>query len=165
MAAALLVSCGGGGKKTIDTRAIDPGGASCGVCGMVVREMPAPRGQVVHADGHREFFCGIGDLRAYVQAPSPHGKIVAVYVETLPDGVDPSKRSTDPRPWTPADQAWFVFGAKRPGVMGLPVLAFADRVGAEKAAKALGTRAVRWADLRDTPFDQVPAAAKAAGAK
>jgi len=124
------------------------GGAECGACGMVVREQPAPRGQLVYHDGTRVFFCSLGDLVQYMQSPSPHGSVEQVYVEVLDPKADPHQPSTAPRPWEDADRAAFVLGVKRGHVMGEPVLAYASKSAAEAVAKRYGGRLVTWSAVR-----------------
>jgi len=118
-------------------RAAAIGPAECGACGMVVREQPAPRGQLVHRDGTRMFFCSLGDLIQYQQAPSPHGKAKAVFVEVQPASVDVNKVAMLPKPWISAEKAHFVLGVRRRTIMGPPVLAFATAADASAAATRL----------------------------
>jgi nitrous oxide reductase accessory protein NosL len=119
----------------------------CAACGMIVREQPSPRGQVVHHDGEHAWFCSIGDLVAYLGAPSPHGRVVEVWVETQPADVDPGANDVSERPWAQAAGAFFVLGIERERVMGAGVLAFASESDARAAAARLGGRMVRWDEL------------------
>lgn len=96
------------------------------VCGMLVREQSAPRAQLVHRDGERAFFCSIGDLLVHLSAPSPHGPARAVFVEAMRADEDPAATHTGPHPWLPAEDAAYVVGVERSGVMGAPVLVYAD---------------------------------------
>ncbi len=155
----LLLGCGSRAEQggAAPVQAVDPGGAECAVCGMVVREQPAPRGQVVHRDGTHAFVCSLGDLRAYLQTPGPRGEPVATYVEGLPDGADLHLLDTDPQPWIPAEDAHYVVGFARPSVMGLPIGSFASERGAALAASALSGHQATWDALRSTPFNELPA--------
>lgn len=119
----------------------------CAACGMFVHEQPSPRGQVVHRDGTREYFCAIADMLAYLEAPSPHGEAVGVYVEVMPADVEPSSRDTAARPWIEAAGASYVIGIER-SVMGEPVLSFANAAQARAAATRLSARALDWAALK-----------------
>ena len=150
----LAAACGGAEVETVVSfESQEPGTAECSVCGMVVAEQPAPRGQVVHRDGHHAFFCSIGDLRAYLQTPTPAGRPERVWVEVLPDGFDLDSRDTSPRAWLSAEEAVHVVGVQRGGIMGLPVLSFAD---AASAAVPAGARVTTWAALESTPFNELP---------
>jgi len=161
--AAVWLACLGGGPAAAPVTAAPSSlaHAECAVCGMVVSEQPSPRGQVVYRDGTHAHVCSIEELRALAQERSARGAPVAVYVEVLPASFDPSQTDAAPLPWSPADEARFVFGASRRGVMGEPVLSFVDPAAAHRAAAQLGTEPVDWSALRDTPFHQVPAAAGA----
>lgn len=120
------------------------------VCGMLVREQPAPRGQVVHRDGSRFFFCSLGDMLVHLGAPSSHGRAEASFVEVLEPGEDPLQVRTGPQPWVSADDAIYVVGIERPGIMGEPVLAYADRSEAERVAEQHpGARVLDQIGLRE----------------
>lgn len=157
LALALVLGCGGA-KQTSEVQAVaaDPGGAECSVCGMVVREQPSPRGQVVHRDGSHAWFCSIGDLRAYLQTPGPRGAPIATFVEAMPAGVDLYQRDPAPRPWVRAEDATYVVGFQRIGVMGKPVGAFASVDGAAASAPGVEGHLCSWEALRLTPFNDVP---------
>ncbi|HUH04234.1 MAG TPA: nitrous oxide reductase accessory protein NosL [Kofleriaceae bacterium] len=154
VAAAALVligaSCsrGGSGAAEVELHAEPIDGQECGACGMIVREQSAARAQLVHRDGTRHFFCSIGDLLAYLEAPSPHGAVRATYVETLDPNADPREFEVAPRPWVPAESAHFVTGVAKPRVMGRPVLVFETAETASAAATQYGGTVVPWRDLR-----------------
>jgi copper chaperone NosL len=112
--------------------------AECAACGMVVREQPAPRGQVVHRDGTRAFLCSLGDLAQYLRSPSPHGDVTDVFVEVLTPSSDPAQKDTSEQPWVRAADAVYVVGVAREGVMGRPVLAYRSRADAQKALAHAG---------------------------
>lgn len=120
---------------------------ACDACGMIVRDQPAPRGQLVHRDGTRAFFCAISDLAAYVGAPSPHGDPSVIYVEVMEPDTAPDDLSTDERAWSDVQDAAFVVGDFPRPVMGRPVLTFADDEIGEAAAERLGGRALTWREL------------------
>ncbi len=150
LAALGAVSCD---KKPSDahaaaaTSAAPIGIAECAACGMVVREQPAPRGQVVHRDGTRVHLCSIGDMVHYLQTPSPHGKPAKIHVEALPVDFDPTGTDTNERPWVDAEKASYVVGVERKRVMGRAVLAYAERAQAEAAAKRLSGQLKTWEEL------------------
>lgn len=120
------------------------------VCGMLVREQSAPRAQIVHRDGSRLFFCSLGDMLVYLSAPSPHGRAEAIFVEVLEPAEDPLQSHAGVHPWLAAEDAAYVVGIERPGIMGEPVLAYADRSQAERAMRGHdGARMLDIAELRD----------------
>ena len=131
-------------------------GHECAVCGMVVDEQPAPRGQVLHRGGERAFLCSLGDLRAYVQAPNPLGAPSATWVEALGADWTPDSRDASQKGWVPAGDAAYVVGFERPGVMGQPVASFGRAPDARAVAEAEGRRTVTWRQLEAAPFNTLP---------
>jgi nitrous oxide reductase accessory protein NosL len=153
-----ILACGTLTDDAATSRAVpEPIGlAECAVCGMVVGEQPSPRGQLVYRDGSHDHVCSIEELRALAQQPSARGRPTGVFVEVLPADFDPTSTSTDPLPWSDAQDAWYVFGAPRSGVMGEPVLAFPDRATASRFAEPLGSKPLPWSSLEQTPFHAIP---------
>jgi len=117
------------------------------VCGMLIREQSAPRSQVVHRDGERSFVCSIGDLLAYLAAPSPHGAPVRVLVEVLEPTQDPAESHTGPHPWIAAEEGVYVVGIERPGIMGTPVLIYRERSAAEQVVAGTSAKIMDWDGL------------------
>jgi len=117
------------------------------VCGMLVREQSAPRSQVVHRDGERAFLCSIGDLLAYLAAPSPHGAPVRVLVEVMEPTQDPAESHTGDHPWIDAEAGVYVVGIERPRVMGAAVLVYRDRAAAEAVIAGTSAKILSWSEL------------------
>jgi|GEM_PF-1003175 len=134
---------------------VDPGPVECAVCGMTVRDQPSPRGQVLHRNGEHKHFCALGDLRAYLQTPTPLGTPTAVWVEDLGPDFELLAFDVAPRPYIAADDATYVVGSARPRIMGLPILSFSDPDVANRHASGAAKTAI-WADLVTTPFNQIP---------
>lgn len=153
LALAALAGCKGDKASegaTAEHRAEVIGPHECAVCGMVVREQPAPRAQLVHRDGERAYFCSLGDLVQYLRAPSPHGKVEAVFVEVQDPAADPRETRTAERPWSAAGEATYVVGVERSGpIMGPPVLAYSSRESAAEVAREHGGEVHDWAALKD----------------
>ena len=145
----LLSACGGGGEESAAPaiQPADPELASCTLCGMVVREQPIPRAQIVHRDGTRVHLCAASELGTYLAAPSPHGKPAAVYVEVFGPDDDAATAATDPRPWLFAENAHYVVGGPERPVMGQSVLAYRSAEEARRVAAACGGTALDWAGL------------------
>lgn len=153
----LLLACGSGQQAAVVAAAPEPIAlAECAVCGMVVREQPAPRGQVLHRDGARLFTCSLGDLRAHLAAPSPHGKAEQVWVESLPADYDAAGIDSAQQSWQLAADARYVVGVQRPSVMGPPALSYATEDQAQAAAIATGGYVVSWQELRTSPINENP---------
>ncbi len=121
---------------------------TCAACGMVVREQPAPRGQVIHRDGTHSFLCSIGDLVHFLAVPSPSGKPLMVYTEVMPDDFEANIRSTSWQPWGKASELFFVTDIELTAVMGKPALTFRTREAAEKSSKKLTGKVVIFNQLR-----------------
>ena len=118
------------------------------VCGMLVRNQSAPRAQVVHRDGSRFFFCSIGDLLVHRAAPSPHGRIEATFVEVMDPSQDPLETHEGEHAWTRAEDATYVVGVKRRGIMGAPVLVYGSEADATAVVDAhAGAAALAFDDL------------------
>jgi copper chaperone NosL len=132
------------GTSTQPLTAIKLEGHACEACGMIVREQPIPRGQAIHRDGKRVFFCSLSDMLSYLQTPSPHGKAQAIYVEALEPSADPLPFATTLRPWIPAQEASFVLGVKKDRVMGTPLLSYASPADAQRWAKQHNAQALSW---------------------
>lgn len=156
VAAGTALALGGCGKDatTAEAAILAPepiATATCAACGMVVGEQPAPRGQVIYRDGHHAHACSISDLLLVSQTPSPHGAVVAVFVEAQDAAGDPIPAATEAQPQHAAEGLTYVRGAKRRGIMGTPVLAFRDGDRARKEAETLGLATSTWAELRAAP--------------
>ncbi len=122
---------------------------TCSACGMVIREQPAPRGQVIHRDGSREFMCSIDDLVQYLDVPSPSGKPRKIFAEVMPDDHKLDDMDTGPQSWAEAAGVFFVIGIDRGGVMGDPALTYRTKDAAEMAAKNFGGKVVTFDQLRE----------------
>ncbi len=155
----LLLALGCGTVAQVEPKDIAPEPidlAECAVCGMVVGEQPSPRGQLAYRDGTHAHICSIEEVRALAAAPGPRGTPVGVWVEDLPADFDWRNTSTEPLEWIDANAAWFVFGAERSLVMGVPVLTYGDSDEAYRVADALGTHPASWSDLLRTPVLEIP---------
>lgn len=145
----LCVACSRGGSSgPVDRSAHEFDGSECAACGMIVREQPSPRAQAVHRDGERAFFCSVGEALTYLGIPSPHGAIVATYVEVMAADADPATDATERRPWLAAERASYVRGVVRPRVMGEAVLTYAAREDAARAATRFGGHVATWSQLK-----------------
>lgn len=152
----VLGACDSSREGTTAQKASSPRDIStqeCAACGMVVREQPAPRGQLVHSDGSRAFFCSLGDMAQYMAAPSPHGGPETVFVEVLDPALPPSETASDARPWLDASRAFYVLGVPRSGIMGPPVLAYPTHTGASAIAEESGGYVADFSTMRARVID------------
>jgi len=148
--ASLLVACGeephADGGKPHEAALIQ--GQEGAVCGMIVRDQSAPRGQVLHRDGERAYLCSIGDLLAYLDVPSPHGKPELVLVEVMDPSEDPMEAHLGPHPWVPASEPFYVVGIPRRGIMGEPVLVYRTEEEAAQVTAGTSARTLRFDGLQ-----------------
>ncbi len=98
----------------------------CEACAMYVLEQPGPRGQLVYRDGSRRYFCSIGDLLAILTLPSPLGEPRQIWIEAMPADMVLADNNTEPQLWIKVNQAHFVVGIERRGVMGMPAVSLAS---------------------------------------
>jgi nitrous oxide reductase accessory protein NosL len=136
--------------KTSQLKAEKFAGHECAACGMIVRDQSSPRGQVVHRDGTRKYFCSVADMMTYLLAPSPHGKTKAVFVETLDPKVDPTIFSKPQRPWRDSEKSTYVLGVDKPRVMGKPILVYETTKQAKAVAEKYKGKVVGWSGLLAT---------------
>lgn len=121
-----FISCGSfvSLEKSETHVALPMGSAECSSCGMILRDQPPPRGQLIHRDGEHVFFCSIGDLIHYMETPSPHGAVQEVFIEGLSVDYDFYTNDVSELSWFPTHELAFQVGVERPGIMGVPILAF-----------------------------------------
>jgi len=134
---ALAAGCGGG-ETPSDPTEHDPiaiADQEDPVCGMLVRNQSAPRGQVRHRDGTSLAFCSLGDMLVHLEAPNRHGETTDVFVEVLRADEDPAESHTGEHPWLSADEAFYVVGVERRAIMGPPILSYADAETAAEVAR------------------------------
>jgi copper chaperone NosL len=136
------------GKAVISLEAQAIHTHACAACGMIVREEPSPRGQVIHRDGKRVFFCSLSDMLTYLETPSPHGKARMIFVEGMNPKTDPLVFSPKTEPWLAASKATYVLGVKKTRVMGVPILSYEKKADAEIWAKQYKGQVVTWEALR-----------------
>ena len=117
------------------------------VCGMLVRDQAAPRAQVIHRDGERSFVCSIGDLLVYLEAPLPHGAPSKVLVELMDPDEDPGETHSGSHAWIPAEDAVYVVGIERRGIMGPPVLTYRSHEAAQQVTEGTNARILEFEEL------------------
>jgi nitrous oxide reductase accessory protein NosL len=149
LAGGFMTACGGdkAAQDEVDLTPVAISDQEGAVCGMLVREQSAPRSQVIHRDGERSFLCSIGDLLAYLAAPSPHGAPARVLVEVLQPTQDPAESHTASHPWITAQEGVYVVGIERKLIMGAPVLIYRDRTAAEQVIAGTSAKILSWDEL------------------
>ena len=84
----------------------------------------------------------------YLDAPSPHGAASATYVEVLDESAAADVQTTDAHRWVKTEDASYVFGIEREGVMGMPVLVYDQLDAARTSASAHHGDVLSWDGLR-----------------
>jgi len=73
---------------------------------------------------------------AHLEAPSPHGAAIEIYVEAMEADEDPREIHLGEHEWIRAEDAIFRIGDERPRlIMGRAVMVYRDRATAEKAIR------------------------------
>jgi copper chaperone NosL len=137
----LLVACD---RDIGQTAALEPSDdTACAVDGMLLKDFPGPKAQIIYAEGKPDFFCDLMDLFSMMLSPEQKRKVAAAFVQ------DMGKTDWDhPRGnWIDARTAIYVAGSKKPGSMGRTFGSFSNLQDAEAFMKTEGGRIVR--------FDQV----------
>ncbi|MHC3439684.1 nitrous oxide reductase accessory protein NosL [Natrialbaceae archaeon A-gly3] len=114
--------------------------SECAVCSMITVDNPEWNAQLVHEDGHREFFCSSGCMAAYYADPEhfggPDSEIENVWVTEYGADVDEDAGGdVDAHGLIDGADAYFARVIDRDDVdgdaMGVNPIPFAQRAGAE----------------------------------
>ncbi|PAU58637.1 nitrous oxide reductase accessory protein NosL [Pseudomonas indica] len=116
----------------------------CHVCGMVISELPGPKGEAVEASGAVKKFCSVQEMFVWWLQPENRNLNVTLYVHDM-------TRSEWNRPddshLIDAKKAYYVVGSDLKGAMGVTLASFADRLAAEGMATARGGQVLRWDEI------------------
>lgn len=116
---------------------------ACAVDGMLLRPHPGPKGQIVHADGTRSFYCDVREVFEALHDPEQGHRVARAFVQPM-----------DGRAWAGHDDGWadareliYVLGSRRMGHMGPTLVPFRERPAAQEFMAGHGGRVVTAADL------------------
>ena len=84
---------------------------------------------------------------SYTDAPSAHGAVNHIFVETVDPAQDPKELLVQPRTWATAADLFYVVGVPREGVMGASVLSYTDPLAAKRVAARHSGRVLGWDEL------------------
>ncbi|MES2148440.1 MAG: nitrous oxide reductase accessory protein NosL [Pseudomonadota bacterium] len=132
--------------------ALEPGAdAACALDGMVLKDFPGPKAQILYAEGRPDYYCDLMELFAVLQAPEQKRKVAAIFVQDMAkaDWEHPSGH------WIAARGALFVVGSKKAGSMGPTFGAFSTREAAAAFVQLEGGNIVA--------FDQITPAMLSTG--
>jgi copper chaperone NosL len=136
--ALLLAAC----SRTIEPIvALEPGGdTACALDGMLLKDFPGPKAQIVYAEGKPDFFCDLMDLFSTVLVPEQKRRVAAMFVQDMgKTGWEHPQGN-----WIDAKTAIYVAGSKKLGSMGTTFGSFANMQDAQAFMKTEGGKIVRF---------------------
>jgi copper chaperone NosL len=139
--ALLLGACS---RTVLPTTALEPADdTACALDGMLLKDFPGPKAQILYAEGKPDFFCDLMDLFATVLAPEQKRHVAAMFVQDMgkTDWDHPQGN------WIDAKTALYVVGSKKAGSMGPTFGSFSDRQDAEAFMNKEGGRIVRFDEI------------------
>ncbi|MDX5432934.1 MAG: nitrous oxide reductase accessory protein NosL [Halomonas sp.] len=143
--AVLLAGC----RSDADTALAPPqpvtDGDSCHVCGMLIAELPGPKGQVyLNRDETVRKFCSTADMFAFLLQPENEQRLSHAWVHDV--AVTPWSRPADDA-FVLASEAWYVAGHDRRGAMGHTLASFKERHHAEAFSDTHGGEVLAFGDI------------------
>lgn len=112
LSALLLVACSQPVQTTV---AQEPDAdTACALDGMILKDYPGPKAQILYAEGKPDFFCDLMELFRVLLMPEQKRQISALYVQDMgkTDWAQPVGH------WIDAKKAFYVVGSKKAGSMG-----------------------------------------------
>ncbi|MDF3931114.1 nitrous oxide reductase accessory protein NosL [Pseudomonas citronellolis] len=139
----LLAGCDAGRDDVPLTPVPFASGDECHVCGMRIAAFPGPKGEAV-APGAVRKFCSTAELLGWWLQAENRQPGARLYVHDMGGG---AWDHPDDSRLVDATSAYYVIGIQRPGAMGATLASFAERVEAERLARAEGGRVLRFAEI------------------
>lgn len=118
-------------------------GDECHVCGMLIEEMPGPKGESVLPGAVRKF-CSTAELFGWWLQPENRQGQARLYVHDMSQA---DWRHPDDARLIDATRAYYVVGIQRPGGMGATLASFADEEAATRLAAEEGGRVLRFDEI------------------
>lgn len=113
------------------------------VDGMLLKDYPGPKGQIIYSDGKTDFFCDTVEMVSAVLTPEQKRPIAAVFTQDM--------GKTDWRQpvghWIDARTAFYVVGSKKPGGMGSTFGTFSIEKDAQAFAQKEGGKVLHFKDI------------------
>ncbi|HBN8344686.1 TPA: nitrous oxide reductase accessory protein NosL [Pseudomonas aeruginosa] len=126
-------------------------GDECHVCGMLIEEMPGPKGEAVLPGAVRKF-CSTAELFGWWLQPENRQGQARLYVHDMSQA---DWRHPDDARLIDATRAYYVVGIQRPGGMGATLTSFADEEAATRLAAEEGGRVLRFDEIDQTVLQGV----------
>jgi copper chaperone NosL len=136
-----LTACG---KAPVDeSPASIARGDICSLDGMTLADYPGPKGQILWADGKRDWFCDTTEIVGALIAPEQKRALKQAWVQ------DMAKTDWD-KPhdaWIDARNAFYVQGSSKHGGMGATLASFARREDAQAFATQYGGKVLAFSEV------------------
>ncbi|MCE8021784.1 nitrous oxide reductase accessory protein NosL [Halomonas sp. MCCC 1A11036] len=141
----LLAGCGNEDDKPLAAAQPITDGDSCHVCGMLIAELPGPKGQAyLNRDDAVRKFCSTTDMFAFLLQPENESRLSHAWVHDV--AVTPWSQPADDA-FILASEAWYVAGHDRRGAMGHTLASFKERHHAEAFAETHGGEVLAFGDI------------------
>jgi copper chaperone NosL len=141
----LLTACGDNGNTELAAPQPITDGDSCHVCGMLIQELPGPKGQAyLDRDTSARKFCSTTDLFAFLLQPENETRLSHAWVHDV--GVTPWTRPDDDA-FILASEAYYVVEHERRGAMGHTLAPFAEARLAEAFRDTHGGRILTFEEI------------------
>ncbi|PMR74608.1 nitrous oxide reductase accessory protein NosL [Billgrantia endophytica] len=142
----LLAGCGNdAGPAALAPAQPITDGDSCHVCGMLISELPGPKGQVyLNRDEAVRKFCSTTDMFAFLLQPENETQLSHAWVHDV--AVTPWESPTDDT-FILASEAWYVVEHERRGAMGHTLASFRERHHADAFKETHGGRVLAFDDI------------------
>ncbi|MFQ3789793.1 nitrous oxide reductase accessory protein NosL [Halomonas sp. A29] len=120
-------------------------GDSCHVCGMLIAELPGPKGQVyLNRDETVRKFCSTADMFAFLLQPENANRLSHAWVHDV--AVTPWSQPAD-KAFILASDAWYVAGHTQRGAMGHTLASFKERHHADAFRETHGGEVLAFSDI------------------
>ncbi|MEQ4539623.1 MAG: nitrous oxide reductase accessory protein NosL [Billgrantia sp.] len=143
--AVLLAGCSGSEDKPLAAAQPITDGDSCHVCGMLIADLPGPKGQAyLNRDDAVRKFCSTTDMFAFLLQPENENRLSHAWVHDV--AVTPWSRPADDA-FILASEAWYVAGHDQRGAMGHTLASFRERHHAEAFSETHGGEVLAFGDI------------------
>ncbi len=143
----LALALSGCGPKDDKSASLGPAaiaeGDECHLCGMLISQLPGPKGQAV-SQRHLHKFCSTRDLLNWALDPEHSASVTELWVHDMAQSQWHNPADTA---FIDGRQAWYVLGSRARGAMGPTLASFADQAQAQAFAKQQGGQVLAFSAL------------------
>ncbi|MCG6656843.1 nitrous oxide reductase accessory protein NosL [Halomonas campisalis] len=141
----LLAGCGDNDDVALAEAQPISDGDSCHVCGMLIEQLPGPKGQAfMDRDQSARKFCSTTDLFAFLLQPENERRISHAWVHDV--GITPWSTPSDDA-YILAAEAYYVVEHERRGAMGHTLASFSEQRVAEAFQETYGGRILTFEEI------------------